>query len=111
MPATEALIAIAVCLAALVAVGVRIALNLKDISESLERLTNRFAPEGSPPFAPAGPGSGRDAKAAPEGTRPEPALPPEDAEIAAAIAAAARFVRPGRAGEATAAQGGERKMQ
>jgi hypothetical protein len=81
MLTTDALLAIAFLLAVLAAIGVRIALSLRDLGSALDRIAERM---GQAPAFPA-----RLAEESPE-ARPEEA-PLDETEIAAVIATAARF--------------------
>ena len=97
MIVTDALIVIALCLAVLAAIGVRNALSLRDIGVGLERLAQVLEAEGVPErgrartAAQSAPGAADAAQPAQAG--------PDETEIAAAIAAAAKTV--GRSGGLT----------
>lgn len=85
MIATEAILVIAFCLAVVAVIGVRIALSLADIEKSLDRVAKALEGQAADhaPLTAAG-----RAEAADNGQRP---ASPNDSEIAAAIAAAARY--------------------
>jgi len=80
MLVTDALVFIAVCLAVIAAVGVRIALSLKDIGASLDRVSAAL----SAPVRSA-------LTAAPERPAAEENAAPTESEIAAVIGIAARY--------------------
>jgi hypothetical protein len=80
MLVTDALVFIAVCLAIIAAVGVRIALSLKDIGASLDRVSAALSASGR--FSPA---------TAPERPAVEESASPTESEIAAVIGIAARY--------------------
>jgi hypothetical protein len=80
MLTTDVLIFMAVCLAVIAAVGVRIALSLKDIGTALDRVSAALGE------------SGRRAEArAAERPAPEESASPAESEIAAVIGIAARY--------------------
>lgn len=87
MLATDVLVFIAFCLAVIAAVGVRIALSLKDIGTAIDRATEAFRETGRAalPFAPERPGS----PLAPG--QEEGGGQPSESEIAAVIGIAARY--------------------
>jgi hypothetical protein len=93
MIANDALIGIAICLVIIAAIGVRLALSLRDIETSLDRVAAALEAAA----ARAAPGPGPAAAAAPAPGPGQAGLQPSEAEIAAAIAAAARFARQGGA--------------
>lgn len=98
MIATEAILVIAFCLAVVAVIGIRIALSLADIEKSLDRVARALegrAAENGPQAV-----TGRT-EAAGGLARP---TPPDDSELAAAIAAAARF-RKAMPAESPAAKG------
>ena len=78
MLVTDALIFIAVCLAVIAAVGVRIALSLKDIGASLDRVSAALSAPGRSATAPEKPAAEENAA-------------PAESEIAAVIGIAARY--------------------
>lgn len=80
MLTTDALIFIAVCLAVIAAVGVRIALSLKDIGTALDRVSAALRESGRPAEA-----------RAPERQVAEEGGSPSESEIAAVIGIAARY--------------------
>jgi hypothetical protein len=80
MLTTDALIFIAVCLAVIAAVGVRIALSLKDIGAALERVATSLKESGRPA-----------AERPPERPVAEEGASPAESEIAAVIGIAARY--------------------
>lgn len=97
MIATEAILVIAFCLAVVAVIGIRIALSLADIEKSLNRvaaaLENGISEDrlSMPPALKAGAGAmGQDASGL---SQANTAQPPSDQELAAAIAAAARYRR------------------
>jgi len=85
MIATEAILVIAFCLAVVAVIGIRIALSLADIEKSLDRVAKALegrAADHAPLSIAGRPGAaGTEARS----------IAPDDSEIAAAIAAAARF--------------------
>ena len=101
MIATEAILVIAFCLAVIAAIGIRVAMSLADIEKSLDRVANSLETGGF-----AGPqalaGAAGKASTSPQGTG---LSAPDDAEIAAAIAAAARFRKASPAAPGTEASG------
>jgi len=80
MLTTDALVFISVCLAVIAAVGVRIALSLKDIGTALDRVTAALKESGRPTAAQA-----------PERPIAEECASPTESEIAAVIGIAARY--------------------
>jgi hypothetical protein len=87
MITTDAILVIAACLAIIAAIGVRIALSLRDIEKSLDRVADALELT-----AQGGGQLGRHRGAAHRPGQPASEAAPTEAEIAAAIAAAARFI-------------------
>jgi hypothetical protein len=94
MIATQAILVIAACLVAAAAIGVRLALSLRDIDASLERIARALENRGEAGRRGSGGAPGNS-----EGRPRDGAVEclPTEAEIAAAIAAASRSV-PGHGG-------------
>lgn len=85
MIATEAILVIALCLAVVAVIGIRIALSLADIEKSLDRVAAALEGRQEAHASLAAMGG---SEAAGNEARP---TAPNDSEIAAAIAAAARY--------------------
>ena len=88
MIATEAILVIAFCLAVVAVIGIRIALSLADIEKSLDRVARAL--EGRAADHASTVAAGRAAGDGAPGGRARPAAP-DDSELAAAIAVAARY--------------------